>query len=487
MLRTRSDAGSTGIAPLASGRGPVARLALLVAALAVFIVSLARWVLALRADLHSIAGRYDFSTYYAAAAALRTNLHANIYDAGVLARAGDAARVLVRPPLPYTYPPLFAILLSPFTRLSFRVLSRVWLVGNAALWLTVALILAVELRALVGDALASPDAGRVQGWLPRLRADPAPLVAAALAAWLCLSFAPGAQTLGTGQINFLVLAPLALIPWLSRHGHERGVGMAVAIAAMLKLTPALLLIYLALRRRWEALIAALVALAALALLSALLVGPGVLLAALPQALRVGTGDAALGHNEALFAPALTALRLAQPGLAGGAALVTRLLIVALALALGVLLWRTPHPTVGTAPKWGVREAAGYGVALCAMLLLSPAAWVHHYVWLLPPAAIALGIALRQLALAMRSGRAGAAFTLALVTALACVALGWGLPYGWDTEPQPAVTHVLGLPLWPLALELRPLGALVLLLALAWWHVHPEEAPATPAAAMREQL
>ena len=108
---------------------------LVVVALLVLAVMLARWGQCCGISLHNEAGRYDFSSYYAAAAALRANIHANIYDNALIGQVGIAAHTLVAPPLPYTYPPLFAILLSPFTAVSFRVLSRIWLFGNFALWL----------------------------------------------------------------------------------------------------------------------------------------------------------------------------------------------------------------------------------------------------------------------------------------------------------------------------------------------------------------
>ncbi|MGZ3714167.1 MAG: glycosyltransferase family 87 protein, partial [Ktedonobacterales bacterium] len=226
------------------------RLTLVIGSLALLLYALIKWLLLLWRGLHSIAGRYDFSTYYAAAAALRADLHANIYDEQVLARIGADAHVLLNPPLPYTYPPLFAILLSPFTFLSFRVLSRVWLLANATLWLGLALLFANEIRILLGTVLVSATpadggtthskVGSLRTWLAHLvHDDPAPLVALAASALVCLSFAPATQTLALGQIDFIVLAPLALVPWLTRHGHERWVGVAIALAAMLKLTPAL--------------------------------------------------------------------------------------------------------------------------------------------------------------------------------------------------------------------------------------------------------
>ncbi|HLJ82483.1 MAG TPA: glycosyltransferase family 87 protein, partial [Ktedonobacterales bacterium] len=320
----------------------------------------------------------------------------------------------------------------------------------------------------------------------RLRDDPAPLVALATAAWLCLSFTPATQTMLLGQINFLVLLPLVLIPWLTRRGHERWVGVMVALAAMLKFTPAILIVYLLLRRRWEATISGVVALAALALVTIAIVGPGTFLAMLPQALHVGAGDAGLGHNQALFAPALTAL--ASTSVAGAAQLAVKVLLVVLALAFGhVLFHGAPYiffgrdagasgSSVGASggrpeEQRNTSESAAYAVALCAMLLLSPTAWVHHYVWVLPAAAIALGLAGASLIDALRAGRSGhsgRAIALLAIVILACVALGYALPNAWDTQPLPAVTTVAGLHLWPLALEMRPLATLVLAAILAAW-------------------
>lgn len=465
------------------------RLTLLAGSLVLLLYALVNWLLLLWRGLHSIAGRYDFSTYYAAAAALHADLHANIYDEQVLARIGADAHVLLNPPLPYTYPPLFAILLSPFTILSFRVLSRVWLLTNAAIWLGLMLLFANELRILLGTALASasPTAGGMThgkggklrtGLSHLLRDDPAPLVALAASALLCLSFTPAVQTLALGQIDFIVLAPLALVPWLTRHGHERWVGVAIALAAMLKLTPALLIGYLLLRRRWQATLSALITLAALSILSAALVGPDHLLASIPQALRVGTGDATLGQNEALFAPLLTLFTLNVPSLGGATLLISRILLVGLAFWLGWFLWRAPRSTGDASYEGGIREWAGYGIALCAMLLLVPTAWIHHYVWVLPALTLALGLTGAQLVKGMRTtgattrDRRAAAWMLAIAI-LSALALGWNLPHAWDTEQHPAVTHLLGLPLWPLLLELRPLGTLGVILVLSQWYASRE--------------
>src|SRR5258707_24092 len=208
MLRMRGPMGTSDAAgPQAPAFSPRVRLAIALAALLALAVALLRWALLLEDAVHSIAGRYDFSSYYAAALALRNDPHANIYAESVIAHAGAAGHVLVQPPLPYTYPPLFAILLAPFTTVSFRILSRLWLVGNAALWLALTLLLAAEMYRLLPRLSASHASARgIRARAAALVDDPLPLVAVAVAAWLCLPSAPAVQTLLTGQINFLVLA-----------------------------------------------------------------------------------------------------------------------------------------------------------------------------------------------------------------------------------------------------------------------------------------
>ena len=198
-------------------------------------------------------------------------------------------------------------------------------------------------------------------------------MALALSALLMLGAAPAIQTVLTGQVDLLVLLPLALVPELTRRGHERWVGALLAAAALLKLTPLLLLGYLALRRRWRALGAALVTLTAVSLLCLLIVGPGTLLAALPQALHTGTGDSASVTTRRCWPhccpPTHRSPRGWQMarGCYAGAGAGARLSPVALDRA-----------------REGSRsEMLVYGVTLCALLLLAPAAWVHHYVWRCP--------------------------------------------------------------------------------------------------------
>lgn len=447
------------------------RIAIAVSALAVLIV-FAHLAQLLVAAFHSEAGRYDFSSYYAAGAALRHDPHANIYSQAVLNQASAHAGLLVSPPLPYTYPPLFAILLSPFTALTFRVLSRAWLAGSFLLWIAVVPILAHELYYWLRPALAFMPTNTEEGVsrVQRIARNPAAWVAVALASWLVLTSSPAAQTMSTGQINFLVLIPLALVPWLTRRRNERWVGIAIAVAAMLKFTPALLIGYLMLRRRWDAVIAAVAALAVLAALSALVVGPQTVLASIPQALRVGGGDANVPHNQALFAPLLNTL---HAGPSSGLALAAKLITGLGALLLALWLFR-PAATRPSAARYDPdRESVGYAIALCAMLLVSPTAWVHHYVWILPASALALGLALRHLLTARAPGQRRRVVVELVIVFVIILGLTLALPATWDSDPTPPVRTFLGLHLWPIMLEMRPLATLLLAGLLCWWYGRAE--------------
>ncbi len=96
--------------------------------------------------------------------------------------------------------------------------------------------------------------------------------------------------------------------------------------------------------------------------------------------------------------------------------------------------------------------------------------MHHYVWVLPAAASALGLGLAGALSASTAQDRRQALLLLGLAVVAALALGYSLPYGWDTEPQPAQTSLLGLPLWPLLLEARALATLALALVLSYWYL-----------------
>lgn len=98
--------------------------------------------------------------------------------------------------------------------------------------------------------------------LPRRSRVPAWLVGFGVALW---SF-PVWQSIGLGQIDGYVMVAVAVAIWASTRDRWRLVGVALGIAAMLKISPVLLIVYLVLRGRRQVLLPAVAS--AVALLAA---------------------------------------------------------------------------------------------------------------------------------------------------------------------------------------------------------------------------
>lgn len=131
---------------------------------------------------------------------------------------------------PYLYPPIVAYLLSPFTLwLPFGVATRLVLVANVF--------------ALALTAVAAADLFH----RPLLRPVPLALFLTAVALTTPFQYA-----LALGQTTPLVLAAVLGGVWLERRGRPVAGGALLALAAVIKLTPALLLVWWLLRRRWRA-------------------------------------------------------------------------------------------------------------------------------------------------------------------------------------------------------------------------------------------
>ncbi|MEU4427103.1 glycosyltransferase 87 family protein [Actinoplanes sp. NPDC024001] len=244
--------------------------------------------------------------------------------------------------LRFTYPPFAAVLLAPLA-----------LVPS---WLAAALWTAVSVAALAGVILvASRALGRtVSGWQVAL------LTVGALA------LEPVWQNLTFAQINLVLM--LAVLVDLAQP-HRRWSGVLVGIAAGVKLTPLLFVVFLVLVGRRMAAGRAVLAFAATVVIG-LAVLPGSAKAYwthnLIKAGRVGPPENS--HNQSVFG-ALTRLLDAAP---------PRLLWLAVAgpiavavVVLGALWWRRGDRVLGT------------GLAALAMLLASPVSWSHHWVWAAP--------------------------------------------------------------------------------------------------------
>lgn len=165
---------------------------------------------------------------------LRYHVDFHVYREGALALlAGD--NIYLRDyevrgvTLPFTYPPLGAFLFTPLTLLPMMVGAALWtLLTVGLLWWCLVIVLR---RALPRVAAADH------------------LVLATWALPMALLFEPVRETLGFGQINVLLML-LVLIDTLGRNSRlPRGV--LIGLAAAIKLTPAVFILYFLVRRDWR--------------------------------------------------------------------------------------------------------------------------------------------------------------------------------------------------------------------------------------------
>ena len=250
--------------------------------------------------------------------------------------------------LPFTYPPVAAVLFS---------LPAMVPMVVATVVLTVAGLVALSATTL----LVTP--ARLSG----------PLVA--VAAVGVFAFEPVRTTLLFGQVNLVLMGLVAVDCLLPRTRYPRG--LLIGIAAAVKLTPAIFVLFFLARRQYPPAVTAVVTFAAVT-------GLGMLLAPADSVSYWHTtifdpdriGGAAFVTNQSLRA------ELARLGLGQGWWLV----LVAVVLALA---WRAARRTVDPVVALLVVAAAG--------LLASPVSWSHHWVWIVP--AVAYAVVHRRLAVA----------------------------------------------------------------------------------------
>lgn len=248
--------------------------------------------------------------------------------------------------LPFTYPPLAAVLFVPLAWLPHRAANLLVSLGTVGLVVLVMTLVTREVSRHRGPALLA-----------------AGLVAGSAALW----FGPVRETVEFGQVNVALMALVVVDVVVGRGRPWQGTltGFAMAI----KLTPAVFLAYFFATRRWRALATA-------ALSAVALTGLGFVLAWEDSAVywthtiadpgRIGGLDYVSNQsiNGAL-------LRL---GLSGHAAPVWFLLSAALGLSLLGLMCRLS--------RQGHDLAAMLVMGVYA-LLASPVSWSHHWVWAAP--------------------------------------------------------------------------------------------------------
>ncbi|HEY4022711.1 MAG TPA: glycosyltransferase 87 family protein [Pseudonocardiaceae bacterium] len=248
----------------------------------------------------------------------------------------------------FTYPPVSAILLAPLSAISFAAASV--LIST----LTVAALLLVVVLAVRSLGLLR---SRWRGWL---------LVGAMFP--VALWFEPVQCTLGFGQINVLLMALVAVDCLTGAKRRPRGV--LVGLAAAIKLTPAVFIVWFLVRRDWRSALRAGVSFC---------VVTGVTFLLDPH-------DSVRYWSSAVF----DAGRIGPPGAADNQSIMGMLARFGIGTTPRELVWLALAACVLWLTVLGVRRAIAAGRVLCGLslvglagLLCSPVSWSHHWVWAVP--------------------------------------------------------------------------------------------------------
>ncbi|WP_441245900.1 glycosyltransferase 87 family protein [Kitasatospora sp. McL0602] len=318
--------------------------------------------------------------------------------------------------LPATYPPFAAMLFVPTTWLGVGVLRVVVTAGNLGLL-----------------ALLAHLSFRLTGW-PRRELRPVGVVlVTGLGVWL----EPVFTTLRYGQIN-LVLA--CLILWdLTRPDGRRSKGLAIGIAAGIKLTPGLFAVYLLITGRVRAaFVAGFTFLATFALGAVVLPDAtwGFWTKYLYDSARVGKTE--IVDNQSIRGAFARLLHTADPGTlaTAGSALVA---VAGLATA----VWA--HRSARWLPR---AEAWGICCAAVTAVLISPISWTHHWVWCVPMLVLLAAEAAheRSRPALVRRLRWRPVFAATLLAFLSFAM--WIVPHKWPLDLHLPAAHQLPASVYP---------------------------------------
>ncbi|WP_406269773.1 glycosyltransferase 87 family protein [Nocardia sp. NBC_00881] len=294
--------------------------------------------------------------------------------------------------LPFTYPPLAALLFAPLALMSLPI-AEVLVVASSVLSLgiTVWLVLA-----------------RIRPELTRLTALTSVIGAVALAQF----FEPIRQTVGFGQINLVLMAAITLDCLVRKPSWPRG--MLIGIAVSVKLIPAGYLLYFLIRKDWKA--------------------AGTLVVSAIAAVGLGFVLFPSDSVEYWFHALADTDRIGPPYFAGNQSIKGMTFRLGVTDSVATLLWISLSLiTVALAAVW-MRRLIDAGAPVAALLvnaatvlLVSPVSWSHHWVWIVPALVVTADMMVR--------GSRGRCLisTVAVFTVLLLIGPHWLLPHSTDLE------------------------------------------------------
>lgn len=245
------------------------------------------------------------------------------------------------------YPPISLVLLTPFATLPIKLAEDVWTIFSLiALLISIFLVLNISKTYTIRNFF----------------------IVASLA---MLSF-PVKFNLGMGQINLILLLLTCLSFYWYRKRLPVLAGSALAVAAALKLTPLVLILFFLKKRQWKIVLSCVVGFIVLNFLGLILLGSSATLEYWQKIFpAIPTVGNAIYYNQALTG------WLARVEIANNVARAINYLIFGGMLAMSWLATRKKRQPVTV-------ELSELGVFIISVLVGTGLAWQHHYVALLIP-------------------------------------------------------------------------------------------------------
>ncbi|MDS1113584.1 glycosyltransferase 87 family protein [Gordonia westfalica] len=342
----------------------------------------------------------------------------SLYDAPVLWR------------LHFTYPPFAAIAFVPLAVMSVGLANIVW-------W-TIGFAVLVAVVALGTRSLGYRPDARLIGF-------------AVLFSIAVTALEPVRTTIWLGQVNLLVMA-LMLTDVVFLRAGSRWRGVALGIAAGIKLTPLFAVIYLLVTRQWRAAATAIATFGATVAIGFLVVGSDARAywtRHLFDSDRIGRADSPANQSVRGFGSQMLAhldvRRFTHPGPGGPVFTAPPWLWVPAALVVAALgLWAA---VVAHRMSRELLAATIVGMTMCAV---SPVAWGHHWVWCVPLLLVALDLALRH-----GASRRTWWYWLAPAGVVALTFTWWR--HWWDSGPYLTSDHAISLGLFMMPRSPGPVG------------------------------